>query len=277
MIGCPTLASAPGRVPRPAHDDELDPPLISVVMPCLDEAATVAGCVAEARGALGRLGSRGEVVVGDNGSRDDSRERARGAGARVVDVPERGYGACLRGAIAASRGRFVVMGDADLSYDFGELGVLVERLEAGCDVVVGNRFLGRIESGAMPFMHRYLGNPVLSAVGRLLFGGAAGDFHCGLRGISREAWNRLELHSTGMEFATEMIARALQVGMRVEEVPVTLRRDGRGHRSHLRPVRDGLRHLRLMARMAASSPRPVKVRAEDPDRLRPRAPGSQRT
>jgi glycosyltransferase involved in cell wall biosynthesis len=226
-----------------------DTPLLSVVMPCLDEAATVAACVREARAAIDRLGVAGEIVVGDNGSRDGSPEAARAAGARVVPVGERGYGACLRGAVEATRGRYVVMGDADRSYDFGDLHALFDRLQAGDDLVIGNRFRGRIDAGAMPWLHERLGNPVLSWLGRRLFGSGLGDFQCGLRGVSREAWDRLGLRSPGMELATEMIARALQMGLRVSEVPVTLRRDGRGRRSHLRPVRDGLRHLWLMARL----------------------------
>ncbi len=250
MLACDRLSTT-----RSQPDvDARNPPetlLVSVVMPCLDEATTVAACVREARAALDRLGVGGEIVVGDNGSRDGSPEAARGAGARVVPVLERGYGACLRGAVAETRGRFVVMGDADLSYDFGDLPGVLERLQGGDDLVIGNRFRGRIEPGAMPVLHRLLGNPVLSWLGRLLFGSRLGDFQCGLRGVSRGAWDRLALRSSGMELATEMIARALQLGLRVGEVPVTLRRDGRGRRSHLRPVRDGLRHLWLMARLAA--------------------------
>jgi glycosyltransferase involved in cell wall biosynthesis len=219
-------------------------------MPCLDEVATVATCVREALAAIRRLAIDAEVVVGDNGSRDGSPDAARAAGAEVVTVAERGYGACLRAAVGASRGRYVVMGDADLSYDFGDLARLLEPLQAGADVVIGNRFRGSIEPGAMPWLHRRLGNPVLSWVGRSLFGGELSDFHCGLRGVKRESWDRLGLRSSGMELATEMIARALLLGLRVSEVPVTLRRDGRGRRSHLRPVRDGLRHLQLMARLA---------------------------
>lgn len=255
MIASPILALVTQRPsPEPLPSANGIQPLVSVVMPCLDEAATVARCVARSLEALASLGCAGEVVVGDNGSRDGSPDIARAAGARVVHVAERGYGACLRGAIEASRGRLVVMGDADDSYDFGELGSFVEQLEAGYDVVIGNRFRGRIEPGAMPRLNRYLGNPVLSRIGGLLFGSAVGDFHCGLRGLSRQAWDRLDLRAPGMEFATEMVARALQMRLRVGEVPVTLRRDGRGHRSHLRPVRDGLRHLRLMARLASFGP-----------------------
>ncbi len=215
-------------------------------MPCLDEAETLGRCVDQARGFLARAGVAGEVVVADNGSRDGSREIALRHGARVVEVPERGYGAALRGGIAAARGRFVIMGDADDSYDFAALDGLLAELRAGGELVMGNRFRGGIAPGAMPWLHRYLGNPVLSGLGRLFFRARVGDFHCGLRGFERAAYERLRLQTTGMEFASEMVIAASLHGQRVVEVPVTLRKDGRSRPPHLRSFRDGWRHLRFM-------------------------------
>ncbi len=219
---------------------------LSIVMPCLDEAATVARCVERARGAIARLGVAGEVIVADNGSRDGSPELAAGAGARVVAVAERGYGSALLGGIEAARGRYVVMGDADLSYDFGAIAPFVEELRRGADLVMGNRFRGGIEPGAMPALHRYLGNPLLSGLGRLFFRSASRDFHCGLRAFRRDAVLRLDLQTTGMEFASEMIVKATLMGLRVCEVPTTLAPDGRSRAPHLRSFRDGWRHLRFL-------------------------------
>jgi glycosyltransferase involved in cell wall biosynthesis len=222
------------------------PPLVSVVMPCLNEAETVGRCVAEARAALASAGLAGEVLVADNGSTDGSQALAEAAGARVVAVPGRGYGAALAGGFAAARGTYVVMGDADLSYDFGAIPEFVKALEAGADLVMGSRFAGRIEDGAMPPLHRWLGNPVLSGLGRLFFRAGVSDFHCGLRGFRREALARLDLRTTGMEYASEMVVKAALFGLRIAEIPVTLRRDGRSRPPHLRTWRDGWRHLRFL-------------------------------
>jgi glycosyltransferase involved in cell wall biosynthesis len=219
---------------------------LTVLMPCLNEERTVAKCVDAAMRFLREAGLQGEVVVADNGSTDNSRALAHAAGARVVEVPDRGYGAALLGGIRAARGRFVIMGDADDSYDFSALHAFVAALRGGADLVMGNRFRGGIAGGAMPFLHRYLGNPVLSFIGRLFFRTPIGDFHCGLRGFSRESIERLGLVAPGMEFASEMVAKAALAGLRIEEVPTTLRPDGRGRPSHLRTWRDGWRHLRFL-------------------------------
>ncbi|MBG9388890.1 glycosyltransferase family 2 protein [Caenimonas aquaedulcis] len=219
---------------------------LTVLMPCLNEARTLGSCVRAARDFIQGSGIRGEVLVADNGSTDGSVEIAEAAGARVVRVPQRGYGAALQAGIASARGRFVIMGDADDSYDFSRLGGFVEQLRGGAHVVMGNRFQGGIAQGAMPFLHRYLGNPVLSFIGRLFFRTHIGDFHCGLRGFSRESVQQLGLITTGMEFASELIAKAALAGLRIEEVPTALRRDGRGRPPHLRTWRDGWRHLRFL-------------------------------
>jgi glycosyltransferase involved in cell wall biosynthesis len=219
---------------------------LTILMPCLNEAATVATCVAKARGFLERSGIVGEVLVADNGSTDGSQARAQQAGARVVEVAERGYGAALARGIAAARGRYVIMGDADDSYNFARLEAFVEKLRAGHRLVMGNRFRGGIEKGAMPVLHRYLGNPVLSAIGRLLFRARVGDFHCGLRGFHRDAIASLDLRTKGMEFASELVVKAALARWRIAEVPTMLHRDGRGRASHLRSWRDGWRHLRFL-------------------------------
>ncbi len=215
-------------------------------MPCLNEARTVAQCVRAARGFLESRSVVGEVLVADNGSTDGSREIAIAAGARVVEVPQLGYGAALLAGIAAARGRYIVVGDADCSYDFASLDGFLVRLRAGAQLVMGNRFRGGIEPGAMPLLHRYLGNPVLSFIGRLFFRVPIGDFHCGLRGFSREAVQSLGLVTPGMEFASEMVAKSAMAGLKIEEVPTVLRPDGRGRASHLRTWRDGWRHLRFL-------------------------------
>jgi hypothetical protein len=219
---------------------------VSFVIPCLDEAETLEGCIEAARRCIREHGLDAEIVVADNGSRDDSPAIGRRCGARVVPVAERGYGAALMGGFDAARGRYLVMADADGSYDFGESMALIERLRAGCDLVMGSRFRGRIEPGAMPPLHRWLGNPLLSFVGRRLFHTDVSDFHCGLRALTREAYRTLELRTTGMEFASEMVAKASVKGMRIEEVPITLHRDKRSRAPHLRSFRDGWRHLRFM-------------------------------
>jgi glycosyltransferase involved in cell wall biosynthesis len=219
---------------------------VSVVMPCLNEADTVESCIRKARQALQDQGIAGEVIVADNGSSDGSPEIARKAGARVVHVEARGYGSALMGGIAAARGRFIIMGDADDSYDFTKLEPFLTKLREGYDLVMGNRFQGGIQPGAMPFLNRYLGNPVLSAVGRLFFRSPVRDFHCGLRAFSKEAAQRMDLRTTGMEFASEIIVKASLLGMRIAEVPTTLAPAGRRRPPHMRPWRDGWRHLRFL-------------------------------
>ena len=215
-------------------------------MPCLNEAETLAICVRKARGFLDASRIQGEVIVADNGSQDGSVAIALQEGARIVPVAARGYGAALLGGIADARGRYIIMGDADDSYDFSDLGTFVEQLRAGADLVVGNRFRGGIAPGAMPLLHRYLGNPILSFLGRLFFFVKIGDFHCGLRGFNRDRILALGLRTTGMEFASEMVVRSALAGYRIAEVPTTLRPDGRSRPPHLRTWRDGWRHLRFL-------------------------------
>jgi Glycosyl transferase family 2 len=219
---------------------------LSVVLPCLNEAETIASCVQKALSFLLLEGVDGEVVVADNGSTDGSQALAQAAGARVISVPQRGYGSALMGGIRAARGRYVVMGDADDSYDLTGLMPFLDRLRTGADLVMGNRFRGGIAPGAMPRLHRYLGNPVLSFIGRLFFHSKIGDFHCGLRGFNRAQVLRLGLQATGMEFASEIVVKATLARYRVEEVPTTLSPDGRSRPPHLRSWRDGWRHLRFL-------------------------------
>jgi len=215
-------------------------------MPCLNEAATVADCVKQARDALAKYGINGEVIVADNGSTDGSRDLATAAGARVVPVPVRGYGSALLAGIASARGEYVVMGDADGSYDFMAIDTFLAKLREGFDLVMGNRFKGGVAEGAMPFLHRWLGNPVLSFLGRLFFRSDIGDFHSGLRGFRRSPILALDLRTTGMEFASEMVVKAAVQDLRITEVPVTLGPDKRGRPPHLRTWRDGWRHLRFL-------------------------------
>ena len=215
-------------------------------MPCLNEAKTLRQCIGKARAFLVRSGIDGEILVADNGSSDGSPEIARASGARVVHVASRGYGNALLAGIRASRGRFVIMGDSDDSYDFSALDGFIAKLRDGYELVMGNRFRGGIKPGAMPMLHRYLGNPVLSAIGRLFFKSPCGDFHCGLRGFDRRAILGLNLQASGMEFASEMVVRATLHGLKIAEVPAVLSPDGRGHGSHLRSWRDGWRHLRFL-------------------------------
>ncbi|HYM66416.1 MAG TPA: glycosyltransferase family 2 protein [Patescibacteria group bacterium] len=215
-------------------------------MPCLNEAETLARCIQKAQHVIEDQGLAGEVVVADNGSTDGSQAIARELGARVVEVPARGYGSALIGGIAASRGRFVIMGDADDSYDFAAIGPMIERLREGYDLVMGNRFRGGIEPGAMPWSHRWIGNPVLTFIGRVFFHAPVGDMHCGLRGFRRAAYDEMRLRATGMEFASEMAIKASLRRMKIAEVPVILRPDGRSRPPHLRTWRDGWRHLRFM-------------------------------
>ena len=219
---------------------------LTVVLPCLNEAETLAVCIRKAKASIAGLGIDGEVVIADNGSTDGSQDIARAEGARVVDVPIRGYGAALTAGIADAKGEFVIMGDADDSYDLSNLGPFVEALRGGADLVMGNRFAGGIEPGAMPALHRYLGNPVLTAVGRILFRSPVKDFHCGLRGFRREAILELDLRTTGMEFASEMVVKATLNKLNIVEVPTTLSPDGRSRAPHLRRWHDGWRHLRFL-------------------------------
>src|ERR1700723_3780705 len=223
---------------------------LTILMPCLNEAETVATCVRKARSFLTRTGIEGEVLVADNGSTDGSPQLARDAGARVVEISKKGYGNALMGGINAASGRFVIMADADDSYDFSQLDAFVDGLRSGNTMVIGHRFRGGIRRGAMPFLHRYLGNPVLSFAGRLLFSSRIGDFHCGLRGVDRAAVLQLGLHAPGMEFASEMIVKATLAGWRIAEVPTVLSLDGRSRAPHLRSWRDGWRHLRFLLMMS---------------------------
>jgi glycosyltransferase involved in cell wall biosynthesis len=225
---------------------------LSVVLPCLNEAETLATCITKARRSMEELGIDGEIVVADNGSTDGSQSIAESLGARVVPVPERGYGAALRTGIAAAEGQFVIMADADDSYALDNLGPFVEALRGGADLVMGNRFAGGIEPDAMPALHRYLGNPVLSWLGRLFFRVPINDFHCGMRGFRRDRIMGLGLTTTGMEFASEMVVRSAINGLNITEVPTTLKPDGRSRAPHLRTWRDGWRHLRFLL---AFSPR----------------------
>ena len=219
-------------------------------MPCLNEARTVGRCVHKALEALDRLGICGEVVVADNGSSDGSQGIALTHGARVVTVARKGYGSALQGGIAAARGRFVIMGDADDSYDFSDLGPFVERLRQGDELVMGNRFKGGIRPGAMPWLHRYVGNPVLTGILNLFFRTPIGDAHCGLRGFRKDSCQKLRLVTEGMEFASEMVVKAALHGLHMSEVPVVLHPDGRDRPPHLRSFRDGWRHLRFLLLMS---------------------------
>ncbi len=221
-------------------------PELSIVLPCLNEVRTLGLCLQKAHTFLAQHHVKGEVIVADNGSDDGSIDLAREHGAHIVRVAEKGYGAALAGGIAVAEGQYIIMGDADDSYDFSALMPLLTKLRDGFELVIGNRFQGGIKEGAMPWLNRYIGNPVLSALGKLFFRIPIGDFHCGLRGFTREAIAKLDLRTTGMEYASEMIVRAALYGLKITEVPVTLSPDGRGHKSHLHPWRDGWRHLRFL-------------------------------
>jgi glycosyltransferase involved in cell wall biosynthesis len=223
---------------------------LTIVMPCLNEAETLEICIKKALAFLAKSGVKGEVIIADNGSTDGSREIAVNNGARLVDVPRRGYGAAIMAGIVAAQGRFVAMGDSDDSYDFEGLMPFVAALRNGHDLVMGNRFQGGISPGAMPALHRYLGNPVLSFAGRLFTGAPIGDFHCGLRAFRRDAILGLNLQTPGMEFASEMIVLARYKNLRITEVPTTLSPDGRSRPPHLRSWRDGWRHLRFLLTFA---------------------------
>ncbi len=215
---------------------------LTILMPCLNEAETLAVCIGKAKTFLEQSGVCGEIVIADNGSTDGSQQIARKNGARVVNVPEKGYGAALIGGCNDALGKYVIMGDADDSYDFLHLMPFVEKLREGYDLVMGNRFQGGIEPGAMPPLHRYLGNPVLSFIARLFFPCKIGDYHCGLRGYNREAILGLGLVTTGMEYASEMVVKATLNHLKIAEVPTTLKKDGRSRAPHLRSWSDGWRH-----------------------------------
>lgn len=221
-------------------------PLVSAIIPCLNEEKTLGICIRKAFDAFAARGIRGEVVIGDNGSTDNSVKIARELGARIVHQPIRGYGAAIQAAAEAARGRYLIMADADDSYDWSSLDVFIDALEDGAELVMGNRFAGGIEPGAMPPLHRYLGNPVLSAIGRWLYRSPIRDFHCGMRGFTRDAFARIGARSPGMEFASEMVINAHRAGLAISEVPIKLYPDKRDRPPHLRSFRDGWRHLRLI-------------------------------
>src|SRR5438034_4938171 len=236
-----TLDKQIDRIQTPTEGDGLE---LSILMPCLNEAETIATCILKAQASLKRLGVTGEVLVADNGSTDGSREIATQLGARVVTVVPKGYGSAIMGGIAAARGKFIIMGDADDSYDFTNLEPFLEHLRAGYELVMGNRFKGSIQTDAMRPLHKYVGNPLLTGIGRLLFRSPCGDFHCGLRAFSKAAIQKLDLRTTGMEFASETVVKATLHKLRIAEVPTTLSPDGRSRPPHLRSFRDGWRHLR---------------------------------
>ncbi len=235
-----TLDASPAKLPRVGRIR------VSAVMPCLDEERTVAVCIEKAQSALETMGMSGEIIIADNGSKDRSVEFAERLGARVIHVERRGYGAALYAGIEAARGEFVVVGDSDDSYDWLGIEPFIRSLEAGNELVVGNRFIGGIEPGAMPRLHRYLGNPLLSWLARAVHHAPVGDFHCGMRAFRRDAFPRMNLRTTGMEFATEMIVNSAKAGLRIAEVATRLGRDGRDRPPHLRSFRDGWRHLRFI-------------------------------
>ena len=219
---------------------------LTILMPCLNEAETLETCIDKANAWIASSGVSAEVVIADNGSTDGSQEIARRGGARVVDVPTLGYGSALYAGAQSANSKYIIMGDSDDSYDFSNLDQFVNELRLGNDLVMGNRFAGGIEPGAMPWKNRYIGNPALSLVGRILFRIPIRDFHCGIRGFSKEAFKRMDLRTSGMEFASEMVIKARLLGMPIAEVPTTLRVDGRTRPPHLKPWRDGWRHLRFM-------------------------------
>ena len=234
------------EMPLSGHQDIGTECELTVLMPCLNEAETLATCIGKAKASLEELGINGEVLIADNGSTDGSQEIATSLGARVVHVERKGYGNALMRGIANARGKYVIMGDADDSYDFTNLRPFVDKLREGNDLVMGNRFLGGIQPGAMPNLHRYLGNPVLTAIGRLFFKSPSGDFHCGLRAFRREAMLELDLRTTGMEFASEMVVKSTLHNLPMAEVPTTLQPDGRSRPPHLRSWSDGWKHLRFL-------------------------------
>jgi glycosyltransferase involved in cell wall biosynthesis len=232
--------------PMTPPDNPRDSIDLSVVMPCLNESLTLGTCIKKARTTIDRLGIQGEVIVADNGSTDGSQALAESLGARVVRIETRGYGSALRGGIAAARGKYVIMADSDDSYDFTQLDAFLSKLDEGNELVMGNRFMGEIKPGAMPFLHRFVGNPVLSWIGRMFFGCPVGDFQCGLRGFRKDSIDGLELQTNGMEFSTEMVVKATLFKLRIAEIPTVLSPDGRDRPPHLRTWRDGWRYLRFL-------------------------------
>jgi glycosyltransferase involved in cell wall biosynthesis len=231
---------------EPSNYRATNPPELSVVMPCLNEDTSVGGCIQQIVSTFTRHDISGEVIVADNGSTDKSREVAYSLGAKVVPVGQIGYGTALMGGIAASLGKYIIIGDADGTYDFTQIAVFLQELRAGYDLVMGNRFQGGIQPGAMPPLHQYFGNPVLTGIGRLFFKTPCHDFHCGLRGFTRSAYERMGLRTTGMEFASEMVVKASLLKLRTCEVPTTLSPDRRVGKSHIRSWHDGWRHLRFL-------------------------------
>lgn len=242
----PDPAQQPDQAQQPAPTEPEPHIELSVVMPCLNEQETVAVCVRKAIAAMRDAGISGEVIVADNGSTDASVELAHAEGARVLHIREKGYGNALKGGILAARGRYVLMADSDDSYDFAHIPNFVEKLRAGSDLVMGNRFRGGIARGAMPPLHKYLGNPALTGIGRLFFHSPCEDFHCGMRAFTKLSFERMDIRSTGMEFASEMVVKASLLRMKVSEIPTTLSPDGRSRPPHLRSWRDGWRHLRFL-------------------------------
>lgn len=242
----PLKASFEAEKARWTPASEECPLELTIIMPCLNEAETLASCIKKAQRWLKHTQVAGEILIADNGSSDGSQTIAAVMGARVVHVEEKGYGSALRGGILAARGKYIIMADADDSYNFSNLSPFLEKLRAGYQLVMGNRFAGGIKPGAMPPLHKYLGNPVLTGFGRLFFRSPCGDFHCGLRGFSREAILKLDLRTSGMEFASEMVVKSTLYQLRIVEVPTTLSPDGRSRAPHLRSWRDGWRHLRFL-------------------------------
>ena len=226
---------------------------LSIVLPCLNEAATIAECVTRARKILAEAGRSGEVIVADNASTDDSAVLAAAAGARVIPAPLRGYGNALRAGLAAAQGATLVFLDADLSYDFNDVPKMLDALDAGADLVIGSRFRGGIDPGAMPFLHRVFGTPAMTALANRLFGCGISDINCGLRVLRRSAFDELDLHSEGMEFASEMMIKAALKGLRIDEIPIVLHPDKRNRAPHLHSFRDGWRHLQLMMHFCSIS------------------------
>lgn len=224
--------------------------LVSVIIPCLNEEKTIGACIRKAQLGITNLNSPCEILVIDNGSTDNTGALARSLGAKVIEVSEHGYGNAVRKGLSEAQGEYVLIGDGDDSYDFKALPLFIQKIKAGeYDLVVGNRFKGTIEKGAMPFLNRYLGNPFLSTVGRILFGNVCGDFHSGLRAGKREALLSLGLSSQKMEMATEMIIKAAQKKLKIGEIPITLSKDGRGRPPHLRRWRDGFINLAFMIKV----------------------------